>query len=104
YHRSAPYAASTSPSTERSATALMAGLPHTDYLKGATVGVLLDDLPGANKTYDQIIAPRLKALGVVPKDVYRVNGTDASAQSSQAAGAVLQFRTEGINHVIFFAG
>jgi hypothetical protein len=104
YRATQPYVASTSPSVERAAAALVAALPNTDYLKGATIGVVLDDTPTANKAYSQILAPGLAAAGAAPKDVIRVSDTDASQSSSEGSSAVLKFRTEGVDHVIFFAG
>jgi hypothetical protein len=104
YSKLAPYVASTQPSLERTATAFIKGLGKTDFFKGATVGVVLDDAPSVEAAYTRYLLPGMKALGVTPKDVVRVSQTDSSAQSSQASSAVLKFRSEQIDHVVYFSG
>jgi hypothetical protein len=101
--QSRPYAVTTVPSTERAAEAMVRGLHEAGYFNGATLGIVLDDLPGAELAYRTVISPRLKALGITPKEVIRVNASDASKASSEASGAVLKFRSAGVGHVFFFA-
>jgi len=106
YAKTAPYVASTSPSVERSASAFIKGLNDAHYFQGAHVGVVLDDSPTVDIAWNRYMLPALQALHVAvkPADVVRVNTTDSSAQSSQASSAVLKFRTDGVDHVIYFSG
>jgi hypothetical protein len=104
YQKLAPYVASTQPSLERTASAFVKGLADAHYFKGATVGVVLDDAPSVEAAYRHYLLPGMKALGVTPKDVVRVSQTDSSAQSSQASSAVLKFRSQQIDHVVYFSG
>jgi len=104
YAKLAPFVASTQPSLERTATAFIKGLNDARYFKGATVGVVLDDAPAVEAAYRRFLLPAMKALGVTPKDVVRVSQTDSSAQSSQASAAVLKFRSQQIDHVVYFSG
>lgn len=104
YAKLAPYVASTQPSLERTATAFVKGLADANFFKGATVGVVLDDAPSVEAAYQRFLLPGMKALGVTPRDVIRVSQTDSSAQSSQASSAVLKFRSEQVDHVVYFSG
>ena len=98
-----PYVASTQPTVERSAKALIDGLATTDYFKGAKVGVVYDDSVSSTAAYNQIIVPQLKSHGVTVAEHFSVSSTDTGAQTNQGAAAVLRFRAAGITHVVWFA-
>lgn len=106
YRKVAPYAASTQPSVERTAGAFINGLNDARYFQGAKVGIVLDDSPVVEKAWRVYMQPALSALRVKvdPSDVYRVNSTDSSAQSSQASATVLKMRSHGVTHVVYFSG
>lgn len=72
---------------------------------GAKVGLLRYDYPTHVRARDQVLVPALARHGVRLTDDFAFNVvkevSDLGAAGSQAANAVLRFKAEGVNRVIF---
>lgn len=75
--------------------------------KGAKVGLLRFDLPQQERTELQVLRPALAARGIRLSATfvysYLSQTSDLSAVAAQSNNAILRFRSEGIDHVMFLA-
>lgn len=92
-----PYVATTWPTIDRQFQALVPQLSAAGYFQGGTVGVFLDDRPSVVQAYEQVLLPALRQAKAEPAAVARASQND----TAQQANAVLQFRSRGVNRVIF---
>jgi len=74
--------------------------------KGAKLGVITEDDTTHSRSIAEVVRPTLRSHGVAIADVVALSApqatADASAMAAQAGNAVLKFKTEGIDHVIFW--
>lgn len=94
-----PYVATTFPTIERQLAAMTPRLAEVGYLKGATIGVFLDDEPTLRPAYDAILEPALRAAGAKPAAVASSDFNDSARMSS----AILDFRSRDVDSVLFIA-
>ena len=104
----APYYYSPGRMTLDRMSAQITGLAQQGYFdKGSRVGVALYDSPSYQRALSHVIRPALAAVGFPPTDVYQFSLPSSAAgvsdTAAQASNAVLKFRSEGIDHVIFVA-
>lgn len=77
-------------------------LAQQGFFKGpGKVGILLYDSSASQKVLQQVVIPRLAALGVKAPDSYALksDGSDYEAES----GVVLKFQADGVNRIITIA-
>lgn len=91
-----PYVATTYPTIERQFTVLVPKLEEVGYLRGATVGVYLDDEPNLDAPYERLLKPALVRAGTPP-----VPARARPGDSAGLANAILKFQQADVDHVIF---
>ena len=95
--------------TDHQAAAFMDQSVRTGWLtKKNKIGVLLSGCPWGTRTYDNVVLPRAKRLGVSVEQFSlgcQVEGTAAvSAYSTAVQNAALKFRGDGVDRVMILAG
>ena len=81
------------------------GLADQGFFKGAKVGVVYYDKASFPAALKSDLLPALKAVGVTNPSTFgaSIDGASTLASGSQEmSAAVLQFRSQGVNRVIFF--
>src|SRR4051794_8101433 len=102
-------------SLDRVAKAMVDGLYRQGYFSplaktdpAAKIGVVTVNDAEHNRALDRALIPALRSHGLKLTDVAPLDAAytlqQAGNQSAEASNAVLRFRTEGIDHVIMFAG
>ncbi len=85
--------------------AYLDGLQAQGFFNGGTLGLARFDSPAHKRLANDVIKPHLKKLGVTLKSEapIRMAGrfTEFSDMSAEIAGAVLKFKDDGVNRVIF---
>ncbi|MFT5223531.1 MAG: hypothetical protein ACI867_001852, partial [Glaciecola sp.] len=96
---------------ERLAVAMPARLEAMGYfddVDAPKIGVLTIDQPAWRAATDDALVPALEAAGYSVQDVAYVRSAeyteDAGQSSAEIQSAVVQFNSQGIDHVIFFEG
>lgn len=95
-------------SATRWGAAVVDGLAAQGYFDGATVGVLRYDTAEFERLMAEVVRPRFAAHGVTIRDEVAI--TDATSTAvlgnigAELANAVLRFRADGVDHVMFVEG
>jgi hypothetical protein len=94
--------------SERLAEAWIDKLFSWGYFDGAArTGLIMFDTPANNRVLEGVIKPRMKAHGLELTDVAKATPltgvSDLGTFGQQMASTVLKFRTQGIDHVMFYA-
>lgn len=81
------------------------GLAEAGFFKDARVGIIRYDTREAELISKQVFRPRLAARNVTVASEYKVtepdSSTDATRMSAQTSNAIVQFREDGVTHVLF---
>lgn len=92
-------------SLEQAAQHYVEGLAAQGFFKGARVGLVYDESPGYRDVVARVLKPALRRVGgeLVAEATSRIHGVnDLSSGQSSMSGAVLQFRSKDVTHVLFF--
>lgn len=92
-------------SLESYARTYVAGLARQGFFKGGKVGVVYYESPDFKAALQSALLPALKQAGVPAPEIYAANisgASDLSNGSAQMSSAVLNFRSAGVNKVMFF--
>lgn len=91
--------------SRRWGAAVVDGLASSGYFDDASLGIVAYDTPAYRYATDEVVLPRLAALGVEVVERAAVGQPDAvaglGAMSSQLGNAILRFRAAGVDRVIF---
>lgn len=105
YQDLAPYLwAPLLPSYDDLVAGLAQALESSDWLDGATVGVVGIDNDMNRRMFDQIMAPRLAGAGAAPASVNWVDPTDGTTLEAGQQQAILDFKSAGVDKVIALGG
>lgn len=92
------------PSYDDLVAGLAQALESSDWLDGATVGVVGIDNDMNRRMFDQIMAPRLAGAGAAPASVNWVDPTDGTTLEAGQQQAILDFKSAGVDKVIALGG
>lgn len=92
------------PSYDDLVAGLAQALESSDWLDGATVGVVGIDNDMNRRMFDQIMAPRLAGAGATPASVNWVDPTDGTTLEAGQQQAILDFKSAGVDKVIALGG
>ena len=105
YQDLAPYLwAPLLPSYDDLVAGLAQALESSNWLDGATVGVVGIDNDMNRRMFDQIMAPRLIAASAEPAAVNWVDPSDGTTLEAGQQQAILDFKSAGVDKVIVLGG
>lgn len=98
------WAENISTSLESYAKTYVKGLKAQGFFEGGKVGVVYFDGPDFMATLNNTLLPALRVAGVTPETygTHISGSSDLAAGSSGMQSAVLNFRSKGVNRVLFF--
>ena len=92
------------PSYDDLVAGLAQALESSDWLDGATVGVVGIDNDMNRRIFDQILSPRLASAGSAPASVNWVDPTDGTTLEAGQQQAILDFKSAGADKVVVLGG
>lgn len=98
----APYIMTTHAGLDREMRALPQALKAAGYFDGASVGVILDDIPNLRAAYEQAFLPAMQQAGVPVSGARFVGYEGTASEQAQMGNAVLEFKTRNIQRVLMF--
>ena len=92
------------PSYDDAIAGMADAMATTDFLDGATLGVVGIDSEQNRRVYDGSLIPTLTELGVEVADTQWIDPTDTSTLQAGQDQAVLSFKSNGVDRVLVLGG